>query len=159
MKFYEVLVLLKMYGKEYRSSLSVSNNQLLKCIRQFCIRNPILLLNYPNHLYVFFLLYICIRNSFFTLYCFWAIPPHFFSIAQYNATLTVHTHTHPYEYTYVNVRKPYPYEHLVLVEDMLRPKSGLRGGLFFFPSPKRSGCGLEVLWKDLRNTWRCSHHL
>jgi hypothetical protein len=156
MKFYEVLVLLKMYGKEYRSSLSVSNNQLLKCIRQFCIRNPILLLNYPNHLYVFFLLYICIRNSFFTLYCFWAIPLHF--LASHSITRRSQ-YTHSPLWTHIrNVCKPYPYEHLVLVEDMLQPKSGLRGGLFF-PSPKRSGCGLEVLWKDLRNTWRCSHHL
>ena len=37
------------------SSPRVSNNSLLKYRRQFCIRNPILFLNYSNNFYIFFL--------------------------------------------------------------------------------------------------------
>jgi hypothetical protein len=45
----------KILAKKRRSSPRVSNNILLKHRRQFYIKNPILSLNYRNHLYIFFL--------------------------------------------------------------------------------------------------------
>jgi len=46
----------------------VLNNPLLKYIRQFYIRNPIIYLNYPNHLYICSLVHLHREPFFYSLF-------------------------------------------------------------------------------------------